>query len=105
MELVLRSALVRLLILIIISLACSNQKQIENKEEKVLTPQEVIDKHSAELLAIDGVEGLYESADDAGNPVIKIMISSEDQELLGKLPDKLEGYDVVIVVSGEIKPL
>jgi hypothetical protein len=105
MKLVSGSALVRFLILIFIILGCANQKQIENNKEIKLTPKEVIDKHSDDLMSIEGVEGLYESADDNGNPIIKIMVSSEDTELLANLPDKLEGYDVEIVVSGKMKPL
>jgi hypothetical protein len=104
MKLNLKSALV-LLVLLYISLACSNQKQINNNEEQKLTPKEVIEKHSAELMAIDGVEGVYESADDSGNPIIKIMVSSEDREFLDSLPKELGGYDVELIVSGEIKPL
>jgi hypothetical protein len=105
MKLNLRSALVQVLIFVFTGIACTSQTQTDSNNESKLTVKEVIDKHSAELLSIDGVEGLYESLDDNDNPVIKIMVASDDPGLLKRLPDNLEGYNVLVVVSGKIKPL
>jgi hypothetical protein len=105
MKLNLRSALVQVILLILTGIACTGQTQTGSDNEHRLTVKEVIDKHSAELLSIDGVEGLYESLDDDNNPIIKIMVSSDDPGLLKRLPDNLEGYNVEVVVSGKIKPL
>jgi len=100
-----RSVLVQVILILLISISCTNQTQIENKEEQKLSVKDIIAKHSNYLMAIDGVEGLYESADDDGNPIIKIMASAEDDDLISSLPDTLEGFKVVVVVTGKIEPL
>ncbi len=105
MKIYLRSASVQVLLIVLTGIACTSQTQTDSNNGPDLTVKEVIDKHSADLLSIEGVEGLYESLDDNNKPVIKIMVASDDPELLKRLPDTLEGYDVVVVVTGEIKPL
>jgi hypothetical protein len=86
-------------------IACTSQTQTDSNNGLKVTAEEAIDKYSAELLSIEGVEGLYQSLDENDKTVIKIMVSSDDPELLQRLPDNLGGYTVVVVVTGEIKPL
>jgi len=63
----------------------------------------VLATHQVSLLAEDGVVGVFSGALADGAPCIKIAIG--DKEHAGELPRELEGYPVVLVHTGEIRPL
>ena len=60
--------------------------------------------HSAELLAVPGVVGVAQG-EQGGKPVLQVMVVRRTPELVARLPRTLDGYPVVVVESGEIKPL
>jgi hypothetical protein len=66
---------------------------------------EVIKTYSDSLMTIPGVVGLYHGQDDSGRTCLKIMVKEKTPELEKRIPERIEGYPVVIEETGEIKPL
>ncbi|HKJ32100.1 MAG TPA: hypothetical protein VKA34_09745 [Balneolales bacterium] len=66
---------------------------------------EVIKKHAAELMSIPGVVGIYEGETKDGKPCIKVMVEKKSKDTESQIPKTLEGYPVIIHVSGKIKPM
>ena len=66
---------------------------------------DVMQSHTEELMSIPGVVGVYIGALGDGTPCIKVMVVEKSPELESKIPSVLEGYPLVIVESGEIRPL
>jgi hypothetical protein len=66
---------------------------------------EVMNAHVNELMALPGVVGVFIGALDNGTPCIKVMVIKASPELDKKIPRDLEGHPVLIVETGEIKPL
>ncbi|HEY6192511.1 MAG TPA: hypothetical protein VI215_09345 [Bacteroidota bacterium] len=65
----------------------------------------VKEAHSAELMALPGVVGVYVGALDDGKPCIGVMVVRKTRELEEKIPPVLEGYPVRIEETGKIKPM
>lgn len=84
-------------------------KDVEGSEGEdtmeVKLVEEVLKEHTGELMSIPGVVGVYIGALGDGTACIKVMVVKKTPEPEGKIPTVLEGYPVVIVVSGEIHPL
>ena len=67
---------------------------------------EVLRAHDKELLAIPGVVGLYVALlDDGKTPCLKVMLVQRSPETERAIPKTIEGYPVVVEVTGEIRPL
>ena len=66
---------------------------------------EVLERHSADLMAVEGVVGTYEGRTEDELPCIKIMVVESTEALRAKLPQSLEGYPVILRETGEIAPL
>ena len=66
---------------------------------------EVMEAHVAKLMALPGVVGVFVGALDNGTPCIKVMVIKANPELERKIPRDLEGHPILIVETGEIKPL
>lgn len=76
-------------------------REITEKEiEKLIQVQE---RQTEKLLQIKGVTGTAIGASDNGDPVIKVLV--ETQEAARDVPANLEGVPVEVVVTGPIKPL
>lgn len=66
----------------------------------------VLADHDKELLAIDGVVGVYVGLlDDQKTLCLKVMLARNDPALKRSIPCRIKGYPVVTEVTGEIKPL
>jgi hypothetical protein len=66
----------------------------------------VLRAHDRELLAIKGVVGVYVGLlDDGKTPCLKVMVVAKTAELERAIPKTLEGYPVIIEVTGEVRPL
>lgn len=66
----------------------------------------VLRAHDRELLAIDGVVGVYVGLlDDGKTPCLKVMVVARTAALEKAIPKTLEGYPVIIDVTGEVRPL
>jgi hypothetical protein len=66
---------------------------------------EVMEAHTQELLAIEGVTGVAIGQTDDGTPCILILILEESPTLKAKIPRTLEGHPVRTLVTGKIVPL
>jgi hypothetical protein len=66
----------------------------------------VLRRHDKELLALPGVVGVYVGAlDDHKTPCLKVMLGQKSPETERAIPKMIEGFSVVIEVTGEIKPV
>jgi hypothetical protein len=65
----------------------------------------VIKDNAADILALPGVEGLYGSVSETGEPCIKVTVVRDTPELRKRVPEALGGYPVVIVETGPIRPM
>ena len=79
-------------------------------QDKSATPRrdinDVLRAHDKELLAISGVVGIYVAAlEDGKTPCLKVMLARKSAEAERAIPKTLEGYPVVVEVTGEIRPL
>jgi hypothetical protein len=64
---------------------------------------EVIRAHDRELLAIPGVVGVYVAVlDDGKTPCLKVMLAQHSAEAERAIPKTLEGYRVIVEVTGVI---
>ena len=65
----------------------------------------VLAAHDKELLAIPGVVGVYVGTlEDRRTPCLRVMVARKTAESR-KVPQSIEGYPVVIEVTGEIRAL
>ena len=66
----------------------------------------VLAAHDKELLAIPGVVGVYVGVlEDGRTPCLKVMLARKTAESQRSIPRLIEGYPVVIEITGEIRPL
>lgn len=66
---------------------------------------EVHEAHAATLMAIPGVVGTAEGQLDSGAPCIQVLVVERTAEIDRRVPKTLEGWPVVIVVTGEIRAM
>jgi len=66
---------------------------------------DVLASHTPELMALPGVVGTYQGAQPDGAPAIVVMLASPDAGLERRIPRVLEGWPVVIEVTGEIRAM
>ena len=66
---------------------------------------DVLERHSSTLMKFEGVLGTYEGRSATGDPCIKVMVIADTEELRSQLPNNLEGYEVVLHETGEVKPV
>ncbi len=65
----------------------------------------VKNRHTAELMAISGVTGVYVGQTAAGVPCIRVMVVERTREIDERVPRTLEGHPVEIEVGGPIRPM
>jgi hypothetical protein len=66
----------------------------------------VLRDHDRQLMALANVIGVYVGLlDDGKTPCLKVMLSKRSPETDRAIPRTIEGYPVIIEVSGEIRPL
>lgn len=64
----------------------------------------VLKEHTDRLMSLRGVVGTAIGACD-GKPCIKVLVVKKSPELVNKVPPALEGFQVVIEETGEIRAL
>ncbi len=67
--------------------------------------EEVQARYAARLMSLPGVTAVYQAKRADGSDCIKVIVLDRSPELMQKLPKDLEGYPVVVEVSGPIRPL
>ena len=66
----------------------------------------VLRNHEWELMSIPNVVGVYVGVIEPSNkPCLKVMVTHEWSKSDPPIPSSLEGYPVVIEVTGKIRPL
>lgn len=65
----------------------------------------VMEAHVDELMAIDGVSVVAIGELDDRTPCIKVYVVEKTEEHERRIPKVLEGYPVVVEVSGVIEPM
>jgi len=65
----------------------------------------VMDAHVNELMAVPGVVGVAVGATDDGKPCIRVLVIRETAEVRSRIPRSLEGYPVIVEVTGEIRAM
>jgi len=65
---------------------------------------EIIAEQAPAWMALPGVVGVYESADDRGRPCLKVMVESATDELRRQIPESVEGYSVLLRETGPVAP-
>jgi hypothetical protein len=84
------------------SLEISNEFNGEEKEMTVKTIVEVLKEHTEELMSIPGVVGIGKGLCN-GKPCIKVLVTEPTLEMVQKMPDNIQGYQVMIEDTGEIR--
>ena len=65
--------------------------------------EQVLAEHSPKLMAMRGVTAVGQSELDDHSPCIRVWILQHDADLERAIPKRIEGYPVVVEVSGEIR--
>ena len=98
--------LVVMAILLMLFADCHKTEVRKEKEEKPLQDiNQVLQAHSAELLAKPEVVGFYVGQLEDGRACITVMLKSDNPEAKKQIPKSLEGHPVRIEVTGEFKPM
>lgn len=63
-----------------------------------------VEMHQDRLMAIPGVTGIG-IGENAGRPVIVVMVATLTPEVRAQVPSQLEGFEVQLETSGDIRPL
>jgi len=89
-----------------LGLACAGCRSGGREIAKMPRPPaaQVIEMHSATLMAIPGVVGVYEGV-SRGDTVIRVMLATPADSTRRKLPRTLAGYRVETEVTGPIEPM
>ena len=66
---------------------------------------DVLRDHTPELMAIPGVVGTAEGALASGEPCIQVLLAEKNAETEHRIPRKLEGWPVVLQVTGPIRAM
>lgn len=95
---------VLLALLLINANACRSHK--ENKEEVSNRDiNAVMSAHVNELMAIPGVVGVAVGEQDDKTPCIQVLVIEKTEEIDRRVPKKIEGHPVSLIVSGQIRPM
>jgi len=78
--------------------------QVKENTMQRKTIEEVLERYTKEWMSFRGVVGTAQGICD-GRPCIKVYVTQRNPELETRIPDIIEGYQVVIEETGEIKAL
>jgi hypothetical protein len=91
---------------IVLVLACSQSMAQNSSASPKRDINAVLAAHDKELLAIPDVVGVYVGVlEDGRTACLKVMLARKNPETERKIPHLLEGYPVIVEVTGEIRPL
>ncbi len=87
--------------------AAYGQQRLNQPKEKSMpkkTIEAVLKEHTDSLMSIPGVVGTAQGL-CAGKPCIKVYVVKKTPDLVKQIPSTLEGYEVTIQETGEIRAL
>ena len=64
----------------------------------------VLKEHTDSLMSLPGVVGTAQGECE-GKPCIKVLVAAKTFALVQQIPSAIEGYEVEVVETGEIRPL
>ena len=83
--------------------ACNGNHETSKKENTPrMTIEQVQEKYSDQWMALEGVVGTG-IGEFKGKPCIKIFVTKKSKELMKKIPATVEGFPVILEVTGEFK--
>lgn len=91
-----------------IETGCEQRSSVKPRNEAaqpMKTIDDVIKQYADSLMAIPGVVGVYHGLNEDGASCLKVMVKKRSGEVQQRIPKKLEGFDVAIEETGEIKPM
>ncbi len=87
--------------------ACSGSQGASREEGRVAMPSRSIDDvlaaHTDSLMAVPGVVGAAIASCD-GERCIKVLLADSNPDTKSRIPARLEGYRVIVEVTGTIRP-
>ena len=89
------------LLLAVACAACSGKGRSDTVPARSI--DEVLAAHTDSLLAVPGVTGTAIGLCD-GEQCIKVFLADSSAEAKARIPSRLEGYRVVVEVTGPIRP-
>jgi hypothetical protein len=94
-------------VLVCVVTGCVDKTANDQEGEKQVTEktiEEVLKEHTEELMSLPGVVGTAQGLCN-DKPCIKVYVIEKTPELAQKIPDIIEGYQVVVEETGEIRAL
>ena len=86
---------------------CAGRTLVKLEGERKVQPEsieQVLKEHADEWMSIDGVVGAG-IGESQGKPCIKIFAAGEEEELRKRIPSQVEGFPVIIEVTGKFRSL
>ena len=77
---------------------------MEGNTIPVKSIEEVLNKNTKELMSLPGVVGVAQGVWE-GKPCIIVYVTQKEPSLVTKIPDILEGYQIIIEETGDFKAL
>ena len=97
---------IRLLCLVLFLIAVHTQMAEDQSPAPRRDINAVLRDHDKELLAIKGVVGVYVGLQkDGRTPCLYVMLARDAPETRKAIPSEIEGYRVLVDITGEIRPL
>jgi hypothetical protein len=96
-----------LAVLTVCSLAFAEEKTSGRQGEEGVgkkSIEQVLRDHTPELMAIPGVVGTAEGR-HRGAPCVEVYVLKKTRDLLKRIPTSLDGYRVIVRVTGKIRTI
>jgi hypothetical protein len=91
--------------LTILCVSCSGRNGKDVRMSTLEQVTEVMDRHSDELIRLEGVVGIAVAAFEDSSLYIQVLVRERTPEMESRIPDTIEGVPVVVEESGEIVPM
>lgn len=87
-------------------LACQQNMAQDSSSSPKRDVNAVLAAHDKELLALSGVVGVYVGTlEDHRTLCLKVMLAHKNPELEERIPKMIEGYKVIVEVTGEARAM
>lgn len=99
--------MVGILWLVAVAVACGQQGAKAGPDERPMpekTIEVVLKEHTDSLMSLPGVVGTA-LGECSGQPCIKVFVVKKTADLLKQIPSAIEGYEVAVQETGEIRAL